>query len=97
MDLQSQYMGQIMHVVLNVAGTDLPLQVVIADGLTAEAILGLDFMEAQGSTIDIGRKLLTLTRHGVSLPLSRHGAESQSYPCMSVRLQETRRIPQQSA
>ena len=30
------------------------------------------------------------------MPLSRHGAEVQSYPCMSVRLQETRCIPRQS-
>ena len=87
---------RIDNVVLNIAGIDLPLQIVIANGLTAEAILGLDFMEAQESTIDTGKKLFTLTRHGVSLPLSRHGAEVQSYPCMSVRLQETRCIPRQS-
>ena len=61
-------------VVLNFAGVNFPTQVVVVDGLTAGAILGLDFLEAHECTIHIEKKLLMLLKHNLSLPLRRTNA-----------------------
>ena len=80
---------------LNFAGVNFPTQVVVVDGLTAEAILGLDFLEAHECTIQIQKKLLMLPKHNVSLPLRR--AKATSTPSIaSVRIQQTQHVPAQS-
>ena len=46
------------NVVLNIAGIDLPLQVIIADGLTAEAILGLALWRLRSPPLTLERNFL---------------------------------------
>ena len=85
-------------VVLNFAGVNFPTQVVVVDGLTAEAILGLDFLEAHECIIHIEKKLLMLPKHNVSLPLRRADATDMrsTSSAASVRIQHTQTIPAQS-
>ena len=58
-----------VDVVLRFAGIDFPTQVVVVDGLTAKAILGLDFLEAHECIVNIKKKLLVLPRLDVSLTI----------------------------
>ena len=48
-------------------------RVVVVDGLTADVILGLDFLEAHSCTVDIGKKTLHFTNRGTSVRL--HGSQ----------------------
>ena len=80
---------------LNFAGVNFPTQVVVVDGLTAEAILVLDFLEVHECTIQIQKKLLMLPKHNVSLLLRR--AKATSTPSIaSVRIQQTQHVPAHS-
>ena len=58
--------------------TNLPLQlgtsvfstaIVIADDLTTEGILGLDFLESHGCTIDVSRRVLQCGDTNLTVPL----------------------------
>ena len=57
-------------VMLTVAETVFRVRVVILEKLTAEAIFGVDFLAANGCTVQVGKKLLDVPNHGVSVPLS---------------------------
>ena len=46
-------------------------QIIVADSLTTEAILGLDFLEAQKCMIDTGQSRLIFKELGISLPIQR--------------------------
>ena len=69
-------------------------QVVVADKLTTEAILGLDFLEANNCIIDMGKHTLTFPGHP---PISLVPAISkENSPRLKVSLVETIRIPASS-
>ena len=65
------------------AGTAFPTRVIIAEQLTTETILGLDFLTERGCTIQVGDGVLTFPRLGLSLPMNhrppRSSAPSQTY------------------
>ena len=46
-------------------------EAVVANGLTADVILGLDFLEANRCTIDLGEKVLRFRDENLSVPLGR--------------------------
>ena len=80
------------------AGIDFPAKVVVVDGLTAKAILGLDFIEAHECIVNIKKKLLELPRHDVSLLLERTDASCTvgHLSTANVRIQHTQHIPARS-
>jgi len=89
----------IVTVVITFVDMDFPTQVVVADGLTAKAILGLDFLKANECVINIKMKLLMLTNWNVSLPLRRDDActETDTGPSTAhVKIHYTQQIPAQS-
>ena len=49
----------IAQVQISLGGRCFQLQIVIVSGLTADVILGLDFLEANGCTIDWGKRNFT--------------------------------------
>ena len=86
-----------VKVVLRFADIDFPTQMVVVDGLTAKAILGLDFLEAHECNISIKKKLLMLPMHNISLPLKKANADNRTAPSTAmVRIQYTQHIPAQS-
>ena len=89
----------IVTVVITFVDMDFPTQVVVADGLTAKAILGLDFLKANECVINIKMKLLMLTNWNVALPLRRDDACTETDAGTSiarVKIQYTQQIPAQS-
>ena len=63
---------------------------VIADGITAEAILGMDFLEENRCVLDLGRRELVAKDKGM-IPLKPHLSSKFSY--LKVTLVETTAIP----
>ena len=63
---------------------------VIADGITAEAILGMDFLEANRCVLDLHRGELVAKDVGM-IPLRPHSSSKQS--CLKITLVETIAIP----
>ena len=63
---------------------------VIADGITAEAILGMDFLEVNRCVLDLGRGELVAKDKGM-IPLRPHSSTKSS--CLKVTLVETIAIP----
>ena len=59
----------ITQVQISLGGRCFQLQVVIVSGLTVDVILGLDFLEANGCTIDLGKKTLHFQECNLSLSL----------------------------
>ena len=82
---------------LKFAGIDFPTKVVVVDGLTAKAILGLNFLEAHECIVNI-KKFLELPRHDVSLLLERTDASCTvgHLSTANVRIQHTQHIPARS-
>ena len=67
------------------------IDVVVAEGLTTDGILGLDFLESNSCTINTGRRTLQCGNVSMTVPLT-----SPSEPLVSqcaVVLTETTRIP----
>ena len=63
---------------------------VIVDGITAEAILGMDFLEANRCVLDLCRGELVAKDVGM-IPLWPHSSSKQS--CLKINLVETITIP----
>ena len=59
----------IAQVQISLGGRCFQLQVVIVSGLTVDVILGLVFLEANGCTIDLGKKTLHFQECNLSLSL----------------------------
>ena len=65
-------------------------RVVVVDGLTADVILGLDFLEAHSCTVDIRKKTLHFTNRGTSvIP---HGTQGTT-TTIGVTIGETLQVP----
>ena len=66
-------------------------EAVVVNGLTADVILGLDFLEAHRCTIDLGEKVLHFRDENLSVPLGRppHTACAR----VGIVMEETMRIP----
>ena len=54
---------------IQLAGEQFHVRVIVVDSLTTEAILGMDFLEANDCTIDIGKKQLLFPKLKLSIPL----------------------------
>jgi len=65
--------------------------IVIADGLTTEAILGLDFLQTNRCVLDMGQRTLQVSRYP-PIPLSPPQPHPSSSPLI-VSLVDTVRIP----
>lgn len=65
-------------------------KVVVVDGLTANVILGLDFLEVHSCTVDIGKKTLHSTNCGTSVIL--HGSQG-TMTTIGVTIGETLQVP----
>ena len=63
---------------------------VIADGITAEAILGMDFLEENRCVLDLGRRELVAKDEGM-IPLKPHSSSKSS--CLKVTLVEITVVP----
>jgi hypothetical protein len=61
-----------VSVVFKIGSCSFSMEAVVSDGLTAEVILGLDFLEEHKCTIAAGHKLFTLGDGKVSVPLDSH-------------------------
>ena len=81
----------IAQVQISLGGKCCQSQVVIVSGLTADAILGLDFLEANGCTIDLGKKTLHFQDCNLSLSLV---TSVQSSPAtIHVTVMSTLQVP----
>ena len=60
---------------IQLAGEQFHVRVIVVDSLTTEAILGMDFLEANDCSIDIGKKQLLFPKLKLSIPL-KDGASS---------------------
>ena len=74
----------IAQVQISLGGRCFQSQVVIVSGLTADAILGLDFLEANGCTIDLGKKTLHFQDCNLSLSLDTSIQSSPATVCVAV-------------
>ena len=69
---------------------------VVADGLTTEGILGLDFLEVNKCSIDVGSRQLKCAGAHLTEPLSSGTSVEASLGQCAVLLAETIRIPPSS-
>ena len=84
-----------VNVVLRLADIDFSTQMVVVDGLTAKAILGLDFLEVHESNVNIKKKLLMLPKHNISLSLEKANTNNSTEPSTAmVRIQHTQQHTQ---
>ena len=70
--------------------------VVVAESLTAEGILGLDFLESNECTVETGKRLLRFPKSGIAVPICRPEELVERPHTVGVVLQETLRIPARS-
>ncbi len=75
------------------AGETFQVRTIVADALTTEAILGLDFMEAHGCTLDTREKQLQFADRRVVANLSRSTDLASCAVQARVTLEETVRVP----
>jgi len=61
-------------VTLTIAGLTFQQEFIIAEGLTAEGILGLHFLKTNKSILNLMKREVTVGSHGV-LPLSIHPSQ----------------------
>ena len=57
---------------LVLGGKKFETEMVVVSPLTSEAILGIDFLQRQQATIDLGRKRIQLKESGCDIPLDAH-------------------------
>ena len=75
-------------------GAEFPTQVVVADSLTTEGILGMDFMKEYSCNIDIGKDILTFKSGGKAVKLQQQSSSTTSgIQSVDVILAEPVRIP----
>lgn len=72
--------------VYGVVNVQIVPKVVVVGGLTADVILGMDFLEANNCTIDLGQKILYLGDCEAPLPMN---GSRLFMPTVGVTLQET--------
>ena len=77
---------------LTMAHKTFPTQVVVAEPLTAEAIMGLDFLEKNKCVIQADKRILTFARDGISVPMIRPSAQPHAAR-ISVNLIQSLQIP----
>ena len=77
---------------LNLAGKDFSVRVAVVDSLSVEAILGLDFLQENSCTVDIGNKKLYLADQQMAVSLQA-ATDFTSLGQISVYATETTRIP----
>ena len=78
-------------VCLDLAGESFELEAIVVSPLTSEAILGLDFLQKQQATIDIGRQWISFGESGDKYAPLRKPAEGKSVH--HLRVVETVQIP----
>ena len=54
---------------LKMEGRIFPTELIVVSPLTSQAILGIDFLQAQQATIDLGHRMLHLRESGCDIPL----------------------------
>ncbi|XP_019856771.1 PREDICTED: retroviral-like aspartic protease 1 [Amphimedon queenslandica] len=87
------------EITITVPGMSLQVPVVVVEGLTADGIMGLDFLQAHCCQIDIKHKRLHLQQLDVSIPLYPHAKGRSSaivVDTVEVLVAETVVIPAQS-
>ena len=77
---------------LEISGDQYSIEVIIAD-LRMEAILGIDFLEANQCAIDLPRGLISLNGNGKPITLTRAGAKTDPVDNVSVVLPNNVCIP----
>eukprot|EP00731_Ephydatia_muelleri_P025917 Em0018g17a len=80
-------------VVFKIGSCSFSMEAVVSDVLTADAILGLDFLEEQKCTIAAGRKLFTLRDGEVSVPLDSSNKKHDQITTEVIHLSQTVSIP----
>ena len=81
---------------IKLAGEIFNSNLVVADALTAEVILGLDFLEHNNCTIETGQRKLHFIERGISVALQTSRMESARVSHVRVTLGETVRVPASS-
>ena len=85
------HVSGITQVQISLVGRYFQPQVVIVSWLTADAILGLDFLEANGYTIELGKK--TLHFQDCNLSLSLNTSVQSSPATVRVAVVSTLQVP----
>ena len=80
-------------VVFKIGSCSFSMEAVVSDVLTADAILGLDFLEEHKCTIAAGRKLFTLRDGEVSVPLDSSNKKHDQITTEVIHLSQTVSIP----
>ncbi|KAL5505636.1 hypothetical protein EMCRGX_G007100 [Ephydatia muelleri] len=80
-------------VVFKIGSCSFSMEAVVSDVLTADAILGLDFLEEHKCTIAAGRKLITLRDGEVSVPLDSSNKKHDQITTEVIHLSQTVSIP----
>lgn len=84
----------IVQVQLSLKGKPFQLQVVVVEGLTTDVILGLDFLEGNRCTIDLGRRALQYGDTDPSAPMERPSIISTAtVRTVGVTLAKTLKVP----
>lgn len=77
---------------VEIAGETFRTRMVVASALTAETILGVDFLESHNCTLEIGKRDLRFGSRGVAIAL--HGSSPEPVIVQArVTLEETVQIP----
>ena len=78
---------------INISGRLFNHRIFVLSDITTEALLGLDFLEAHGSTLALGAGELHFSRIGGKVPLCKGGQPDMVRPTAVLRVTATTRVP----
>ena len=81
---------------LKLGGKAFPIEVTVVDNITADVILGMDFLAAEDCVIDVGRKTLSIRSQQITLELHSEQCQSEGMDQMFVACVDTVDVPANS-
>ena len=72
------------HTYLKLGGKAFPIEVTVVDNITADVILGMDFLVAEDCVIDVCRKTLSIRSQQITLELHSEQCQSEGMDQMFV-------------
>ena len=78
---------------ISLGGKDFPIEVTVVDDITADVILGIDFLAAEDCLIDVGRKILSIRSQQIDLELHSKQGQAEGMAQMYVACVATIDVP----
>ena len=81
------------YTTISLGGKDFPIEVTVVDDITADVILGMDFLAAEDCLVDVGRKILSIRSQQIDLELHSEQGRVEGMTRMHVACIATVDVP----